>query len=124
MGTTASRHGTANIASLRKIIDIVGNHHVGIKRVSALPAIAGHVISFVTDRRWSRCLHPRANGSRDQCPADSSYYPDCNCGTLRQNPFAVEIAQTATHRQMKRRSHRAPALLKSRSRVMADKNHS
>jgi len=42
--TTASRHGTPNLASLGKIIHIVGDHYVGIKRVSALPTIAVGIV--------------------------------------------------------------------------------
>jgi len=38
--TTAFRHGTPNLASLGKIIPIVSDDYVGIKRVSALPTIA------------------------------------------------------------------------------------
>jgi hypothetical protein len=41
---TAFRHGTSNLAAFGKIIDIVGDHYVGIKRVSALPTIAVGIV--------------------------------------------------------------------------------
>jgi hypothetical protein len=42
--TTASRHRTPNLSSLGKIIYIVGDHDVGIKRVLALPTIAVSIV--------------------------------------------------------------------------------
>jgi len=42
--TIAFRHGTPNLASLGKIIHIVGNNYVGIERVSALPTIAVGIV--------------------------------------------------------------------------------
>jgi hypothetical protein len=42
--TTAFRHGTPNRSSFGKIIHIVSDHYVGIKRVPALPTIAVDVV--------------------------------------------------------------------------------
>jgi hypothetical protein len=44
METTAVSDGTPNFASLGKIVHIVGDHYMGIKRVSALPTIAVGII--------------------------------------------------------------------------------
>ncbi len=40
MKTTASLDGTPQLASLRKVIHIVGDHHMGIKGVPTLLTIA------------------------------------------------------------------------------------
>lgn len=40
METSASFHRTPHLAALGKIAHIVGDHYVGIERVSALPTIA------------------------------------------------------------------------------------
>jgi hypothetical protein len=42
--TTAFLHRTPELASLRKIMDIASDHDMGIKRVTALPAIAIGII--------------------------------------------------------------------------------
>jgi hypothetical protein len=42
--TSAFRHGAANLASLGKIVHIVSDHYVGIKRVPALPTIAVGIV--------------------------------------------------------------------------------
>jgi hypothetical protein len=42
--TTAPLHGTPHLASLGKIIRIVGDHYVWIKRMSALPAITVGIV--------------------------------------------------------------------------------
>jgi hypothetical protein len=42
--TAALRHRTPNVTSLGKIIHVVGDHYVGIKRVSALPTIADGIV--------------------------------------------------------------------------------
>jgi hypothetical protein len=42
--TTASRHGTPNLAALGKIARVVGKHYMGIKGVSALLTIAVGII--------------------------------------------------------------------------------
>jgi hypothetical protein len=41
---SAFRYGTPKLASLGKIIGIVGDHYVGIKWVSALPTIAVGIV--------------------------------------------------------------------------------
>jgi len=42
--TFAFRDGTPNLASLGKIIHIIGDHYVGIERVSALSTIAVGIV--------------------------------------------------------------------------------